>query len=76
MSNPLKIEVPEGLPFIEFEREFDAPVETLFRAHQDPELIKQWLGPRRRIIGASVLLTFSRWGHAASNSSRVVNLIP
>jgi uncharacterized protein YndB with AHSA1/START domain len=47
MSNPLKIEVPEGLPFIEFEREFDAPVETLFRAHQDPELIKQWLGPRR-----------------------------
>lgn len=47
MSNPLKIEVPEGLPFIEFEREFDAPVEAVFRAHKEPDLVKQWLGPRR-----------------------------
>jgi uncharacterized protein YndB with AHSA1/START domain len=28
-------------------REFDAPVEKVFRAHTDPELIVQWLGPRR-----------------------------
>lgn len=47
MSNPLKIEVPEGLPFIEFEREFDAPVDAVFRAHKEPDLVKQWLGPRR-----------------------------
>lgn len=47
MSNPLKVEVPEGLPFIDFEREFDAPVEAVFRAHKEPDLIKQWLGPRR-----------------------------
>jgi uncharacterized protein YndB with AHSA1/START domain len=46
MSNPLKVEAPEGVPFIEFEREFDAPVEAVFRAHQEPDLIKQWLGPR------------------------------
>ncbi|HEY4606957.1 MAG TPA: SRPBCC family protein [Acidimicrobiia bacterium] len=46
MTNPLKVEAPEGLPFIEFEREFDAPVEAVFRAHKEPELIEQWLGPR------------------------------
>lgn len=46
MTNPLKIEAPEGVPFIEIEREFDAPVEAVFSAHQEPELIKQWLGPR------------------------------
>jgi uncharacterized protein YndB with AHSA1/START domain len=45
MSNDLHITVPEGVPFIDFEREFDAPVEAVFKAHRDPELIKQWLGP-------------------------------
>jgi uncharacterized protein YndB with AHSA1/START domain len=29
------------------EREFDAPRDLLFRAHTDPELLVQWLGPRR-----------------------------
>jgi len=47
MSNPLKVEAPEGVPFIDWEREFDAPVEAVFRAHKEPDLIKQWLGPRR-----------------------------
>ncbi len=46
MSNPLNLTVPEGLPFIDFEREFDFPVADVFRAHKDPALITQWLGPR------------------------------
>lgn len=46
MSNPLKVEAPAGLPFIDWEREFDAPVQAVFRAHKEPELIEQWLGPR------------------------------
>ena len=45
MTNPLNVNVPEGLPFIEFDREFDAPVEAVFRAHKEPDLVKQWLGP-------------------------------
>jgi uncharacterized protein YndB with AHSA1/START domain len=28
-------------------REFDAPRDLVFRAHFDPELLVQWLGPRR-----------------------------
>jgi len=42
----LTITAPEGVPFIDFVREFDAPVVAVFRAHADPDLIKQWLGPR------------------------------
>jgi len=34
------------LPAVEIVREFDAPVAAVFRAHTDPELVKQWLGPR------------------------------
>lgn len=46
MSNALKLSVPDGQPFITYEREFDFPVEDVFRAHKDPALISQWLGPR------------------------------
>jgi uncharacterized protein YndB with AHSA1/START domain len=46
MTNPLRVDAPEGMPFIDFEREFDAPVDALFRAHKEPDLIKQWMGPR------------------------------
>jgi len=45
MTNPVTITAPEGVPFIEFTREFDAPVAAVFRAHAEPDLIKQWLGP-------------------------------
>lgn len=45
MSNPTTITIPDGMPFIAISREFDAPVDALFRAHKEPELIKQWLGP-------------------------------
>ena len=35
-----------GIPQIISEREFDAPRELLFRAWTEPDLLKQWLGPR------------------------------
>jgi uncharacterized protein YndB with AHSA1/START domain len=40
-----EISAPPGVPFIDMRREFDAPAELLYRAHIDPELLKQWLGP-------------------------------
>ena len=46
MTNPVTITAPEGLPFIDIEREFDAPVAAVFNAHRDPALVKQWLGPQ------------------------------
>ena len=35
-----------GVPQIVITREFDAPRDLVFRAHVDPELLVQWLGPR------------------------------
>jgi uncharacterized protein YndB with AHSA1/START domain len=40
------IAVP-GVPQIVITREFDAPCELLYRAYTEPELLVQWLGPRR-----------------------------
>ena len=36
-----------GIPQVVMTREFDAPRELLFRAYTEPELLEQWLGPRR-----------------------------
>ncbi|UNX56251.1 SRPBCC family protein [Georgenia sp. TF02-10] len=46
MSNALHLTVPDGVPFIDYTREFDFPVAEVFRAHADPDLVKLWLGPR------------------------------
>lgn len=35
-----------GNSLITITREFDAPRELVFRAHVDPDLLVQWLGPR------------------------------
>ncbi len=35
-----------GIQQIEITREFDAPRELVFRAHTEPDLLVQWLGPR------------------------------
>lgn len=45
MSNALIITAPPGLPFIEGEREFDAPLAAVWRAYTEPDLIAQWMGP-------------------------------
>jgi uncharacterized protein YndB with AHSA1/START domain len=34
------------VPLVRITREFDAPPDKVFRAHTDPELLVQWLGPR------------------------------
>jgi uncharacterized protein YndB with AHSA1/START domain len=35
-----------NVPLVRITREFDAPPAKVFRAHTDPELVAQWLGPR------------------------------
>ena len=34
------------VPLVRIVREFDAPPEKVFRAHTDPELVAQWMGPK------------------------------
>jgi uncharacterized protein YndB with AHSA1/START domain len=46
-KNETQIVVDADVPLVRIIREFDAPREKVFRAHTDPELVAQWLGPRR-----------------------------
>jgi len=41
-----EIVVDSEVPLVRISREFDAPIEKVFRAHTDPDLISRWLGPR------------------------------
>ena len=41
-----QITAEPGMPQIIITREFDAPRDLVFRAHTDPDLLVQWLGPR------------------------------
>ena len=43
--NTLRVNIVPNAPFVEYIREFDAPVAAVYRAHADPDLVAQWLGP-------------------------------
>ncbi len=47
MTNSVVIDAVPGTSYADLTREFDAPVEAVFRAHADPELFIQWIGPDR-----------------------------
>ena len=70
MSNALTIEAPEGVPWIDFTREFDAPVAALFNAHRDPHLVRQWLGPN------GYEMTIQRWDFISGGSYRYIHRNP
>ena len=40
-----RIEADPDVPTVRITREFDAPRELVFRAHVEPDLARQWLGP-------------------------------
>lgn len=46
-----QITAEPGIPQIIITREFDASRDLVFRAHIEPELLAQWLGPRDLAMG-------------------------
>ena len=66
-TNPVTITAPEGVPFIDIEREFDAPVAAVFNAHRDPELVKRWLGP------SGYEVNMERWDFTTQGGYRYVH---
>lgn len=67
MTNPVTITAPEGLPFVDIEREFEAPPSAVFRAHADPELVAQWMGPH------GYEMTVPEWDFTSHGSYRFVH---
>ncbi|MBA2577044.1 MAG: SRPBCC family protein [Euzebyaceae bacterium] len=45
-THETEITADPDVPLVRITREFDAPPAKVFRAHTDPELLVQWLGPR------------------------------
>jgi uncharacterized protein YndB with AHSA1/START domain len=45
-THETQIIVDPDVPLVRIVREFDAPPSKVFRAHTDPELVAQWMGPR------------------------------
>ena len=43
MERKTKINAEEGKQYLVITREFDLPVELLFRAHVDPDIFEQWM---------------------------------
>ncbi|MBO1268346.1 SRPBCC family protein [Arthrobacter cavernae] len=70
MSNPTTITSEPGVPFVETIREFDAPVDAVYRAHVEPELLAKWLGPRRDAVKGIEYDTRvgGRWSFGAASS--------
>jgi uncharacterized protein YndB with AHSA1/START domain len=46
MEQKTKVNAEEGKQELVITREFDLPVELLFKAHVEPEIIEQWMGTK------------------------------
>ena len=72
MANKTAVTAEPGKQELFITREFDAPRDLVFRAHVDPELYVQWVGPRdltmtiqkfEMVDGGSYKYTHERDGH-------------
>ncbi|HET7012915.1 MAG TPA: SRPBCC family protein [Streptosporangiaceae bacterium] len=62
-----KIEADQNVPIIRLTREFAGTPEQLFRAHTDPKLFAQWIGP------SSLQTRIEEWDARSGGSWRFVS---
>jgi uncharacterized protein YndB with AHSA1/START domain len=62
-----KLIAPPGVPQVIVERELNAPRDVVFRAFTDPDLLVQWLGPRR------LTMVIDRWDFRDGGTWRYVH---
>lgn len=65
-----QFDVPEGLPYVDITRQFNAPRDLIHRAYTDPELLAQWLGPRK------MTMTVDKWEVRDGGAWRYVQTDP
>jgi uncharacterized protein YndB with AHSA1/START domain len=66
-THETRIELDTEVPLVRIVREFDAPPAKVFRAHVDPELVVQWLGPR------GLEMRIDRWDARTGGAYRYVH---
>ncbi|MBK8365216.1 MAG: SRPBCC domain-containing protein [Bacteroidetes bacterium] len=44
MERKTKINAEDGKQYLVITREFDLPLDLLFKAYEDPEIVEQWMG--------------------------------
>jgi uncharacterized protein YndB with AHSA1/START domain len=66
-SNETQITSADDVPLVRIVREFDAPRERVFRAHIDPDLVVQWLGPR------DLEMTIDQWDCRTGGAYRYIH---
>jgi uncharacterized protein YndB with AHSA1/START domain len=66
-THTTEITADPDVPLVRIVREFDAPPEKVFRAHVDPELVTQWLGPR------DLVMTVDHWDCRTGGSYRYLH---
>ena len=65
--NETQITAASDVPLVRIVREFDAPKEQVFRAHVDPDLVVQWLGPR------DLVMSIDQWDCRTGGSYRYIH---
>jgi uncharacterized protein YndB with AHSA1/START domain len=66
-THETRIEMDSEVPLVRIVREFDAPPAKVFRAHVDPDLVVQWLGPR------GLEMRIDRWDARTGGEYRYVH---
>jgi uncharacterized protein YndB with AHSA1/START domain len=78
MEQKTKISAEDGKQDLMITREFDLPLELLFRAYIDPEIIEQWMGTKvlkleNKKHGSYQFETKDANGHVVFQSSGVIH---
>ena len=73
VKHEVEIIAPEGLPWIDIIREFDATPDKVFRAHVDPALFARWIGPADLSfsLGEWDARTGGRWEYSSGRGEDV-----
>lgn len=69
-GSTVDIGAPEGLPFVDVAREFEAPAALVWRAWTEPDLVARWLGPR------GYEMDIEQWSLATGGRYRYVHRDP
>lgn len=78
MEQKTKIHAEDGKQELEITREFDLPLELLFKAYEDPDIVAQWMGTKvlkleNKKYGSYQFETTDKTGNVAFHATGVIH---